>query len=37
MKYLCKLQKLPIHAANEKVGREVKGYHVMTTGGYGQL
>ena len=22
---------------NEKVGREVKGYHEMTTWGYGQL
>ena len=28
---------LHIHAANEKVGREVKGYHVTTIGGYGQL
>ena len=34
---VCKRQMLQIHVANEKVRREVKGYHVTTTGGYGQL
>ena len=24
-------RKLPVHMANEKVGRKVRGYHVMTT------